>query len=658
MTDSTSAAPRRRRKLWFVLGGLAVAILAAALVIPHLINIENYRGRIQDAIQASTGWEAELGKIELSVLRGMVLTVEPARLSAPGESSSLEIASILIKAELLPLISGKLNLRAIELVDPEILVVRNDEQEGWVVPIPPPGSTEAEPLAEGSEPSGFEIAIDSVRVKRGLLRIEDRAANPPLLLQLADLSLDFSPRTGDMSGSGLMGEEGGRLDWRGNLGEGLELELAGLPTELLHHWIGPDLVHAGGGLSGDVQVRFPLEIEGTLRGQRIKLLSGERPFEGEMQVGFLVKTEQDSWRLERFELEAEDLRLTGQGTLLPDVGLGIEMPATPLAAVLTASEAVLPLPLDISPPGTVEARITVQQPAGGDLSYEAEGALSAARFKIDDTLPIATDVKTSFGLNRAGLLEVRILDGMVGGGPLQGTARIDPIYPPGKLTFDGGLRDAVLGQLLGGLVVDAAKEVRGPTGMRAAMGVNLASDVLDARALSGRLELDSRDVSLPGWDLEGAIRSKIEKKLGSLDGLAALLGKQSKKDSAESTEQLLEVMTASIDFDSWPWNLERLELAAEGLTAKGSGTFDPLQGLVDIELVSLLDKQRTAELVKEYSELKLLVDKSGRLSFPAHVSGPLLGPSIKADLGQVAARNLTDDKDKLKGLVKGLLNRD
>ncbi len=658
MTKSISSAPRRRRKLWFVLGGLAVAVVAAALAVPHFLDIENYRDRIQDAIQTSTGWEVELGEIELSVWRGVVLTVRPARMSAPGESSSLQIASIRIKAELLPLFSGKLNLRAVELVDPDILVVRPDEQAGWIVPIPPSGSTESEPQGESDDSSGFQIAIDRIDVTRGRLRIEDRVADPPLLLEVADLNLEISPRTGDISGSGVLGEDGGRLAWRGNLRDGFELTLADLPTEFLHHWIGSELVHAGGSLSGDVRIRFPLEIEGALRGERITLLSGERPFEGQMQVEFLVQTEQENWRLARLALDAEELHLTGAGTLLPDVDLSIEMPATPLAAVLAASEAVLPLPLDISPPGTVAARITVQQPAGGELGYEAAGALSAARFKIDDTLPVVTDVKTAFELDRAGLLEIRILDGMVGGGPLRGTARIDPIYPPGKLTFDGGLQDAVLGQLLGGLVADAAKEVRGPTGMHAAMGVDLSSEVLDARALSGRLELESRDVSLPGWDLEGAIRSKIEKKLGSLDGLAELLGRRSTEDSGDSSEQLLDVMAANIDFDSWPWKLEKLELSSGGLTATGSGTFDPLLGLVDIELVSLLDKRRTADLVEKYSELKLLVDRHGRLSFPAHISGPLLGPSIKADLGEIAVSNVIDDKHKLKSLVKGLLNRD
>ena len=149
MTKSTSGAPRRRRKLWFVLGGLVVAVVAAALAAPYFLDIENYRDRIQDAIQSSTGWEAELGEIELSVWRGMVLTVKPARLSAPGDSSSLEIESIRIKAELLPLFSGKLNLRAIELVNPDILVVRPGEREGWVVPIPPPGPIESAPQVEG-----------------------------------------------------------------------------------------------------------------------------------------------------------------------------------------------------------------------------------------------------------------------------------------------------------------------------------------------------------------------------------------------------------------------------------------------------------------------------------------------------------------------------
>ena len=64
------------------------------------------------------------------------------------------------------------------------------------------------------------------------------------------------------------------LAWTGGLNEGLQLSATDLPSEMLHPWLGPDLVHAGGRLSGELRVSAPLEREGTLRGEGIPLLAG------------------------------------------------------------------------------------------------------------------------------------------------------------------------------------------------------------------------------------------------------------------------------------------------------------------------------------------------------------------------------------------------
>jgi hypothetical protein len=661
MTESGKSARPRRRKLWFVLGGLVVAVALFLLIVPLLIDIENFREPIEQAIRSATGWEAELGEMDFSVWRGMALTVSPARLSAPGESSALDIETIAIKANLLPLLSGRLEVRDVDLVRPDIRLVRESEEDGWMLPLPPPAAAPAETGTASDASSGLKVAVSRIRARRGRLQLEDRTTDPPLSIEVANLNLVISPETGEVSGGGDLADDGGRIEWRGNAEDGIVLELEGLRTELLHPWVGADIVHVGGRLSGDVQVRLPLEIEGKLEGEQVTLLSGERPFDDPLQVDFKLTTQEQDWKLERVEILADGVRLTGGGSLLPDVDLDFEMPSAPLETTLRVTESVLPLPLDLTPPGAVEAEISVERPAGGELSYEAQGSLSAARFKIDDTLPVATDVSTVFELSRQGLLEVRILDGRVGGGPLRGTARIDPIYPPGKLTFDGGLRDAVLGQLLGGLVTDAAEKITGPTGLQAAMGVDLGQEQLDARAISGRLDLSSTEVSLP-WDLEGAIHERIEDKLGALGELAAMLDNSDRspdEGKAENrVEQMLDLVEASVDFNSWPWDLEKLALTADGLTATGAGTFDPEQGNVAIELVSRLDERKTTELVEKYSQLKVLVDHQGRLSLPMRVSGSLLAPSIKADLGKVVTQQLADEPEEvLEGLLNDLLKK-
>jgi hypothetical protein len=264
---------------------------------------------------------------------------------------------------------------------------------------------------------------------------------------------------------------------------------------------------------------------------------------------------------------------------------------------------------------------------------------------------------------------IEILEGVVGEGPLRGVARLDSIAPPGKLSFEGGLEQAVLGQLLGGLVHDAAGRVTGPTGLDADLTLDLGRGEIDARALGGRLEIDSRTVGMPGWDLEGALRRGIEEKAASLSGAGGILDQllgdddeppvqEAAGEVAQAAAALLDRLGASVDFDTYPWALERLEIDADQVSAGGHGSFDPMAGTVDLELTARLDQQLTAELVGKTRELRGLVGDDGRMAVPLHLRGPLLGPSLSIDLSGVLSDRLEDEKEKaVKGLLEGLLDR-
>jgi hypothetical protein len=432
--------------------------------------------------------------------------------------------------------------------------------------------------------------------------------------------------------------------------------------------LGEGLLHAGGSVSGTVEAALPTRIAGELAGEGILLLDGVRPFD-EVRAGFELLGERQAWRLERLDLVADDAKIEGSGPLLPDVALALRLTPTPLETALRVSEAVIPLPLEVEPPGEVHAEIRVDMPADGELTYEGSGEISAARLDVGDMLPDASNVRAEFELDRRGSLEIRIVDGLVGGGPLRGTATIAPLVPPGKLSFDGDLRDAALGELLGGLVHEAVRRVAGPTALDAAMTLDLGGETIDAGAIGGRLQLDSRKVNLPGWNLEGAMRRGIQEQVSAISGIDALLQKHlGGSDPASSAgepgapppaEALLDRLGASIDFDHLPWSLERVEIATGDLAADGTGSFDPLAGTVELELTARLSREKTDELVRGTRELRVLVGRDGRLAVPLQLSGPLLRPSLSVDLGDALSEGLDQEKDKaIEGLLKGLLGDD
>jgi hypothetical protein len=688
MSDTVPPRKKRRWILW-ALGVVVVLTLAAGLILPSLVDVERFRPQIESVLQESTGWDAKLGDIELSLFRG-ALSVSPASLTAPGgDTSKIEIGRIDVKVALLPLLSKELRIESIRLVRPEIQLVRPDEATGWVVPIaasrdaasgdtrservaaeppdaeaPEPGATEA--VDAGSESGGFAVVIDEIGVRDGVLRIEDRAVTPAMNFEMNGVTSSFFPADGGITGRLTLGDNSGEVSWRGQVGQTIEVTLEDLQTELLQAFLGPDLIHGGGRLSGQVTLSSPLRVEGNLSAKGLTLISGERPFD-DAGLDFVISPLGLGWQLEKLEFNGDGARVIGRGSLSPSIALRLELPETPLETALRAAESVLPLPIEVVAPGSLDATIRVDQPEGGELTYEASGNFSAAEVRPGELLPAAKDVQATFALDRAGRLEVQIVNGTIAGGSARGSAVIDQVYPPGTLRFSGGLQDAVFGQLLGGLVREA-KTVTGPTGFDAALGVDLASDVLDARSLSGKVDFNARSLAMPGWDLERAVLGKLEKSAGSgaaglIDGL---LGKDSAKsdmsagDVVDTVEQLIDSLEGTINFDRWPWGLEDVQLAVGEVSSTGNGSFDPEKGTVAFTLTSRLSRKESAVLVARYDLLKVLRDPSGRLTLPVRIGGSLMAPSIKVDIDDALRGSLLGGeikKSDVEGLLRGLLDR-
>ncbi|ANM31396.1 hypothetical protein ABI59_20200 [Acidobacteria bacterium Mor1] len=684
-----ATAKRRRRWPW-ILGGLVVLLLVGALLALQLIDVERFRGPIERALEDSTGWDAELGEISLSLTRGLAVSVSPVTLSGPPDTSSIELGSIDVRADLMPLIRGQLKVRSVGLVDPQIELVRRSEAEGWIVPgssgndaaAGTPDGGPSSPGAPGGSPSdggpssgrsggdgGFEVTVDRIDVAGGRLLLEDRAADPPLRLELREVGGEYLPQAGTLRLGGNL-DGGGALEFRTEGPDALHVDLSEVPSEQLHPLIGTDLLHAGGRLTGGLVLRTPegsdMRLEGDLQGEQVTLLAGNTPFDEPVNTRFAVALGAAETRLESLSLTADGIALSGAGNLAPNLDLDLSIADMALERLLAASDSVLPLPLELEPPGRVSATIEVDAPAGQALTYAASGNVSAARYIVTEGLPAVKDAAASFTLDRAGELIVDITGGSVAGGAIDGRARIDSLDPPGTLTLEGGVQEAILGQLIGPFVADASQNVKGATGLQAALGLDLSA-ATDLRGLKGVLELNTRDATVPGWDLDAMLEQEIERQRDKLGDLGKLLEEKlrgDKKDeqpskTEEVLEELFESMDARIDFDAWPWNIERLALAGGGVATSGSGTFDPENGAVDFTLTTTFSPERTAALVGKTKELQHLVDGSGQLVLPLELNGPLLRPGVSLDLGGLLAGKLgVSGDDSAGGLLEGLLKKE
>jgi hypothetical protein len=615
---ATTRAPRRRWPRIVTIALLGV-VAAAAITLPMLLDVERHRERIERALREATGWEASLGEIDLSVLRGLALTVSPASLEAPTGGSRFEVGKIAIRATLMPLFRGRLEIESIELVKPDITLVRPDAERGWVLPLPPDPAPDRDPASPSEGDGPPAISIDRIEVRNGTLRLEDRTFDPSVTLAVEDVDIELLPATGKIHGSGAFADDGGRIRWGGSPELGFEVSLENLRSGVIGPWVGEGVLHPGGRLAGDLSVALPQSVTGRLTAESLRVLAGSRPLPKTV-LEFRLSPDGAGWKADRLTLEAAGAEIIGSGTLLP-LSLQLDLPATPLETALELTEALFPLGLDVSPPGSAQLTARMDMPAGGELSYEAEGELSAARFVVADILPAATNVRAAFRLTRQGELSLRILDGSVGNGPLEGTVHIDSIDPLGTLIFEGELNGTSLGMLLGGFVAEAPERLTGPAVVSGEIAVDLGAPTLDASSIGGKLALDADEVNLVGWDLENAFRETLREKLGKLAGVAALVDSDAREAlrsdalaGEDPVRRLLDRVAADISFDTLPW---------------------------------------------EHAPLRSLVNDRGNLSLPMRVHGPLVRPELNLELSAlVQGTSQGDDpEDAVKGLLEGLIDR-
>ncbi len=675
----SSPEGRRPKRRWlYLLGAVVVVLIAAVLAAPLALDPERYRSRIEELLEEQTGWEAELGEIDLSVLGGLALRISPASLRAPGDSSSIEIGTISLNARWMPLLHGELEITRIELREPRVRIVRETVEGGWVVPAMAMGNEQAPqssaptggesgqagedkaantgektPASEGTSP----LRIGLLRIAKGSIVVDDRSGASPLTVGLEELDLDLHPETGAFDGEAALADQLGQLRVEGRLGEKTTIELEEVKTDLLARLLGEDVIHRGGTISGTVEALGSGSFSGKLTFHQLSLLAGARPL-GSSSARWRAHGAGESWTLDELELDLAGLPVTGQGELTPALALTLKVEKAPIEALLGVSDAVVPLPFVVEGPGQITTTLELEQPPGGTLTYTATGTVSAAKLRAADMLPETQDLATHFAINRAGELRVGLDEGQAAGGLLRGQLTVAPVAPPGKLSFQGRLSGAILGGLLAPVVGPKAGSVAGATDLEASVTVDLTAEEITPTELGGAVDLRAKDLALAGWDLEGAIEKKISEKLAKLGALHKLLGGKTKDEKTNAPAKdtaLLDSFAAQITLERLPWQLEKVQLRSGDVSAEGSGSFDPAAGTVELVLRAHFDAKKSAALVKRSASLKLLLDRQGRLSVPIEISGPFTGPSISVEIGELTKSEST--RDAAKELLRGLLKK-
>jgi len=185
------------RKLVIAIAVIVVLLVAGALIVPHLIDVNHYHGQIQSQLEKRLGRQVTLGNMSLRLfppafdVENTTIAEDPHFATNPPFATADKLA---VSVEFWPLLHKQLEVKSLELVHPHIELVRNAEgvwnfatlgQESKPAPAqkapsqpaqaPTPTTTTGPPGSQspaGKEPAG-QLTLANLFINDGQVAITD-----------------------------------------------------------------------------------------------------------------------------------------------------------------------------------------------------------------------------------------------------------------------------------------------------------------------------------------------------------------------------------------------------------------------------------------------------------------------------------------------------
>src|ERR1700757_852868 len=116
------------RKLAIAVAVVVVLIVIVILVLPHLIDVNQYRGQIQSELQQRLNRPVQLGELSLGVFPvhieadNVVIGEDP---SFHSTTPFAQVAELDVSVKLLPLLSKNVEIESLNLKRPKIELIHN-----------------------------------------------------------------------------------------------------------------------------------------------------------------------------------------------------------------------------------------------------------------------------------------------------------------------------------------------------------------------------------------------------------------------------------------------------------------------------------------------------------------------------------------------------
>ncbi len=696
------------RILLILVGGLVALLVVAAIVLPLIIDPNDYKTEIADAVRKQTGRELVIeGDIGLSVFPWLGMEIGPTRLSNAagfGEQPFAQVSDVQVRLKLLPLLRKEVQMDTVVLEGLRLHLARNEKGISNWADLAGEGQA-PEPSAAPEQGGGLALAglaIGGVRLTDAQVVWDDRSTGARYdIEQLSltsgaivpgdpvelELSLQLKAAQPEMQGGisfsgqvwvaeSLQQVKLSDLDFSTDL-HGAGLPGGALASSLTSKVLDLDLAKQTLDLPEFVLSALGLKITGQLQGRD---LQAEVPqFSGRLKLGEFVPREvmqqlaievpetADPVVLGKADAELT-LAATPRDVKLSDIRLRLDDSAITgqLSVANFAAPAIrfdftldqidadryLPPPAPDAPAAPVPPT-TAAAAAASELPLETLRALDVAgSFRIQS-------LKAFQLRSRDVLFTLKAKDGVIRVHPAQ--AKLYEGRYDGDLTFDArqdtpriAMNEKVSGVQAGPLLKDLTGDDRlgGVADVQVTLrGTGITPESL-RKTLNGNLSFAFTDGRIKGFDLAGMIEK----------ARAVLKGQPAPTDSGEVETRFTEIRGTAQVTNGLVRN-EDLVANSPYFRVTGKGSTHLAQETIDYDLLAKVVGSPVGQGAQAMNELKGLV-------IPVHVGGSYSAPSYQVRLEEVLKQKVKAEveqkvdekkqqledkaKQKLENKLKGL----
>ena len=376
------------RKIIYIAGGVVVVLLVGLLILPFVIDVNQFRPQIESAADSALNRKVTIGNISLSLLSGGVSVEDLAVSDDPAFDAGafLKAKSVNVSVEMMPLIfSRALKVTGLIINDPEVTLLRASSGT-WNFSTLGAAGAKTPPASAANANSGApaDVSVGRLQIANGKILIGNvgsaaRSEYDGVNLDASDLSYTTqfpfqltatTPGNGSLKVSGKAGPLNQNDEQQTPLEANLELHNF---DAVLSGFVDPASGIAGlldftGGLNSDGQT---VNSKGKIQASKVQLAPGGSPAKNTLQVDYdtdyVLKTQAGRLKQGDVHIGKALAHLTGTfGRAGESMSVqlklnGENMPAPDLEATLPALGVTLPSGASLQS-GALSANLTIAGP--------------------------------------------------------------------------------------------------------------------------------------------------------------------------------------------------------------------------------------------------------------------------------------------------------